>query len=90
LYTANKTVEACIYSGFTFSHYDLPFPARYCIPYVRSSLYQLVIRVKGFCVCALHCVRVPLRLRKWPRFRIFALELIDVGTTLWESRVVYR
>ena len=38
----------CKYSGFNFSHYDLPFPTRYCIPYVRSGLYQLVIRVKGF------------------------------------------
>ena len=35
------------YSGFTFSHYDLPFPTRYCSPYVRSGLYQLVICVKG-------------------------------------------
>jgi len=24
----------CWYSGFNFSHYDLPFPTRYCIPYV--------------------------------------------------------
>jgi len=30
----------------------LPFPTRYCIPYVRSGLYQLVIRVKGFRVSA--------------------------------------
>jgi len=45
----------CIYSGFNFSHSDLPFPTRCCIPYVRSGLYQLVIRVKGFRVCALHC-----------------------------------
>jgi len=52
------------YSGFNFSHYDLPLPTRYCIPYVRSGLYQLVIRVKGFRVCALHCARVPLRPRK--------------------------
>ena len=43
------------YSGYTFSHSDLPFPARCCIPYVRSGLCQLVIRVKGFRVCALHC-----------------------------------
>ena len=34
----------------------LPFPPRYCIPYMRSSLYQLVVCIKGFCVCALHCV----------------------------------
>jgi len=47
---------AFLYSGFTFSHYDLQFPTRYCIPYVRSGLYQLVIRVKGIRVCALHCV----------------------------------
>jgi len=43
-----------LYSGFTFSYYDLLFSARYCIPYVRSGLYQLVIRVKGFRVCGLH------------------------------------
>ena len=49
---------ACRYSGFTFSHYDLPFPTRYRIPYVRSGLYQLFIRVKGFRVYALHYVRV--------------------------------
>ena len=51
----------CLYSGFTFSHYDLPFPTRYCIPYVRSGLYQLVIRFKGFRVSAddldSHCIR---------------------------------
>jgi len=50
-----------LYSGFNFSHYDLPFPTHYCIPYVRSGLYQLVIRVKGFCVSAhvldSHCIR---------------------------------
>ena len=40
------------YSGFNFSHYDLPFPTRYCIPFVRSGLCQLVIRVKGFRVSA--------------------------------------
>jgi len=43
------------YSGFNFSHSDLLFPTRCCIPYVRSGLYQLVIRVKGFRVCTLHC-----------------------------------
>ena len=43
---------AFLYSGFNFSHYDLPFPTRYCIPYVRSGFYQLVIRVKGFRVSA--------------------------------------
>ena len=52
---------AFLYSGFTFSHYDLPFPTRYCIPYVRSGLYQLVIRFKGFRVSAhdldSHCNR---------------------------------
>jgi len=35
------------YSGYTFSNYESPFPTRDCIPYVRSGLYQLVIRVKG-------------------------------------------
>jgi len=53
-----------LYSGFTFSHYDLTFPTRYCIPCVRSGLYQLVISVKGFRLCALHCVCA------WPRLRI--------------------
>jgi len=28
-----------------------------CIPFVRSGLYQLVIRVKGIPACAFHCVR---------------------------------
>jgi len=51
------------YSGFTFSHYELPFPAHYYIPYMRSGLYQLVIRVKGIRVCALHCVREVTSLR---------------------------
>jgi len=67
-----------LYSGFNFSHYNLPFPTRYCIPCMRSGLYQLVIRVKGFRVSAhdldSHCIRFyP---SAWtPRFR---------------SRVVYR
>jgi len=39
------------YSGFIFSHYGSPFPTRDCILYVRSGLYQLVIRVKGILVC---------------------------------------
>ena len=43
---------AFLYSGFNFSHSDLPFPTRCCIPYVRSGLYQLVIRIKGFRVSA--------------------------------------
>ena len=51
----NCCMQLLLYSGFTFSHYDLPFPTRYCIPYVRSGLYQLVIRVKGFRVCELYC-----------------------------------
>jgi len=33
---ANNTY---LYSGFTFSHYDLRFPTRYCIPYVRFLFY---------------------------------------------------
>ena len=72
------------YSGFTFSHYDLPFPTRYCIPYVRSGLYQLVICVKGIRVCVLHCVCA------WPRFALHSGLSIGVDTTLWESRVVCR
>jgi len=54
---------AFLYSGFTFSHYELPFPTRYCIPYVRSGLYQLIICVKGIRVCALHCVRAVTSIR---------------------------
>jgi len=52
--------EAFLYSGFNFWHYDLPFPTRYCISFVRSGLYQLVIHVKGFQVSAhdldSHCI----------------------------------
>jgi len=44
-------------SGYNFSHYESPFPTRDYIPYVRFGLYQLVTRVKGICVRALHCVR---------------------------------
>jgi len=51
------------YSGYTFLHYELPFPTRVCIPFVRSGLYQLVIRVKGIHVCALHCVRASTSIR---------------------------
>ena len=40
-----------------FSITNCRFPTRDCIPYVRSDLSQLVIRVKGFRACALHCVR---------------------------------
>jgi len=73
---------AFLYSGFTFSHYDLPFPTRYCIPYVRSGLFQLVIRVKGFRVCALHCVCA------WPRFAFGFVH--RRGHHVSESRVMYR
>jgi len=72
-------IYGLLYSGFNFSHYDLPFPTRYCIPFVRSGLYQLVIRVKGFRVSAhdldSHCISIL---------------SIGVDTTLSESRVVYR
>jgi len=44
------------YSGYAFSHYESSFPTRDCIPIVRSGLYQLVIRIKGIRVCALHCI----------------------------------
>ena len=72
-----KKVEKHCCSGFTFSHYDLLFPTRYCIPYVRSGLYQLVICVKGIRVCELHWVCA------WPRFalRISVLSM-GVDTTL--------
>jgi len=33
------------------------------MPYVRSGLYQLVIRVKGFRVCALHGIRAATSFR---------------------------
>jgi len=75
---------AFLYSGFTFSHYDLPFPTRYSIPYVRSSLYQLVIRVKGFRVCA------PLRMRNNLNYALHSVLSIGVDTTLSGSRVMYR
>jgi len=47
------------HSGFTFSHYELPFPTRDCNPWaaVTSALYQPVIRVKVIRVCVLHCIR---------------------------------
>ena len=51
--------EPFLYSGFAFSHDDLSFPTRYCIPYVRSGLYQVLICVKGFCVST-----------QWPRLHI--------------------
>jgi len=41
----------------TFRITNCRFLTRDCIPYVRSGLSQLVIRVKGFRVSALHCVR---------------------------------
>jgi len=73
-----KTAQ-CNYSGFNFSHYDLPFPTRYCIPYVRSGLYQLVIRVKGFRVSA-HDLDSHCMIRFCP----------SAWTPRFESRVVYR
>jgi len=74
-----------IYSGFTFSHYDLPFPTRYCIPFVRSGLYQLVICVKGIRVCALHCVCA------WPRFALhFGFVHRRGHHAFRESRVLHR
>jgi len=84
------------YSGFTFSHYDLPFPTRYCIPYVRSSLYQLVIRIKRFRVCALHCVRTITSITHcirfcpsaWtPRFQWVEFCIASARTTLAVSAV---
>jgi len=41
----------------TFRITNCRFPTRDCIPYVRSGLSQLVIRVIGFHVSPLHCVR---------------------------------
>ena len=96
---ANPTDKQSVsqHSGFTFSHYDLPFPTRYCIPYVRSGLYQLVIRVKGFRVCALHCdLAITLITHciirfgpsAWtPRFQRVELRIASVWTTLAVSAV---
>jgi len=65
------------YSGFNFSHYDLPFPTRCCIPFVRSGLYQLVMSVKGFRVSAHY-------------LDSHSVLSIGVDTTFLVSRVVYR
>ena len=73
----NPFIDADYYSGFNFSHSDLPFPTRCCIPYVRSGLYQLVIRVKGFRVSA-------------HDLDLHSVLSIGVDTTLSVSRVVYR
>jgi len=52
---------------------------------VRSGLYQLVIRVKGF------RVRAPLRIRNNLDYALhYSVLSIGVDTTLSESRVVYR
>ena len=79
-----------LYSGFNFSHYDLPFPTRCCILFVRSGLYQLVIRLKGFRVSAhdldSHCIRFcP---SAWtPRFQRVELCIASARTTLAVSAV---
>ena len=88
---------AFLYSGFNFSHSDLPFHTRYCIPYMRSGLYQLVIRVKGFRVCALHCdlaitliTHCIIRFCPWawtPRFQGVELCIASARTTLAVSAV---
>jgi len=36
-YRTQRQIIASMYSGFTFSNYDLPFPTRYCIPYVTNG-----------------------------------------------------
>ena len=69
-----------------FSHYESPFPTRDCIPYVRSGLYRLVIRVKGIRVCALHCVREVTSFSHC--FRSFVL--FGVDTTFQRAEFVYR
>ena len=79
------------YSGFNFSHYDLPFPTRYCIPFVRSGLYQFVIRVKGFRVSAhdldSHCI-IRFCPSAWtPRFQRVELCTASARTTLAVSAV---
>ena len=82
---------AFLYSGFNFWHYDLPFPTRYCIPFVRSGLYQLVIRVKGFRVSAhdldSHCI-IRFCPSAWtPRFQEVELCIASARTTLAVSAV---
>jgi len=79
------------YGGFYFSHYDLPFTTRYCIPYVRSGLYQLVIGVKGFRVSAhdldTHCM-IRFCPPAWtPRFQEVELGIASARTTLAVSAV---
>jgi len=44
---SKQKCRKCSYSGYTFSHFESRFPTRDCIPFVRSGLSQLVIRVKG-------------------------------------------
>jgi len=44
-------------ADLTFRITNCRFPTRDCIPHVRFGLSQFVIRVKGFRVCAFHCVR---------------------------------
>jgi len=88
---------AFLYSGFNFSHSDLPFPTRCCILYARSGLYQLVIRVKGFRVCTLHCELAITSITHciiwfcpsaWtPRFQKVELCIASARTTLAVSAV---
>jgi len=56
----------------------MPFPTRYCIPFMRSGLYQLVIRVKWF------------RVSGHDLDSHYSFLSIGVDTTLSESWVVYR
>jgi len=81
----------------TFRITNCRFPTHNCIPYVRSGLSQLVIRVKGFRVCALHCVRAndldtlcirSFVLSAWtPRFQRVEFFNANARTTLAVSAV---
>jgi len=70
----------------TFRTTNCHSPTRCCIPYVRSGLSQLVISVKGFRVCALHCVRAVISISHLHS----KFCPVGVNTTLSVSRVLRR
>ena len=70
---------AFLYSGFNFSHSDLPFPTRCCIPYVRSG--DLV------------CINLPFASRDFVCSRMTSIGIRfcpSAWTPRFQSRVVYR
>jgi len=68
------------HSGFTFSHYELPFPTRDCNPWaaVTSALYQPCHSRQGN-----SCVRAPLHSRS---YLVFALHS-KFGPSVWTPRL---